>query len=78
MTQKKPPVTRSPRGVLSSKPIYMRLMPDERCALEHLSAIQNRSTSSVARLVFLEGIEKYSAKVSGNAAQAHSNRVAGR
>ncbi|UEP52049.1 hypothetical protein LMA00_21720 [Burkholderia ambifaria] len=78
MLRKKVPVTRSPRGVLSSKPVYMRLMPDERRVLEELSAAENRSTSSVARLIYLEGIEQYRAKVTGPLAQAPSNHVAGR
>lgn len=78
MLRKKAPVTRSPRGVLSSKPVYMRLMPDERRVLEELSAYLNRSTSSVARLIYLEGVERYRAKVTGTDLQAHANPVAGR
>ena len=78
MPRKKTPITRSPRGVLSSKPVYMRLMPDERRTLEELSAAQNRSTSSVARLIYLEGLERYQAKVIGSSPHAHANPVAGR
>ncbi|WP_081072506.1 hypothetical protein [Burkholderia cepacia] len=78
MLRKKAPVTRSPRGVLSSKPVYMRLMPDERRELEELSAFLNRSTSSVARLIYLEGIQRYRAKVTGSVTQAHSSSFAGR
>ncbi|MBY8610594.1 hypothetical protein K7N18_37905 [Burkholderia arboris] len=78
MLRKKAPITRSPRGVLSSKPVYMRLMPDERRALEELSAFLNRSTSSVARLIYLEGVERYRAKVTGSTAQPHSTSFAGR
>lgn len=65
MTGKKIPTRRSPRGVLSSKPVYMRLMPEERDQLEKLSALQNRSTSSVARLIYLEGVAGYAAKFVG-------------
>jgi hypothetical protein len=65
MTDKKIPTRRSPRGVLSSKPVYMRLMPEERDQLEKLSALQNRSTSSVARLIYLEGVARYAAKIVG-------------
>lgn len=78
MTPKRAPVTRSPRGVLSSKPVYMRLMPDERHMLEHLASVQNRSTSSVARLIYLAGVEHYRTKVIRSAAQRHANPVAGR
>ena len=76
MLRKKTPVTRSPRGVLSSKPVYMRLMPEERRLLEELSAAQNRSTSSVARLIYLEGIENYKAKTTSEATQPHSTLCA--
>ncbi|WP_081060638.1 hypothetical protein [Burkholderia territorii] len=75
MLRKKAPITRSPRGVLSSKPVYMRLMPNERRTLEELSAAQNRSTSSVARLIYLEGVERYQAKVIDTATQSHANPV---
>ncbi|MDN7492507.1 hypothetical protein QZM35_32780 [Burkholderia sp. AU45274] len=78
MLRKKAPVKRSPRGVLSSKPVYMRLMPDERRALEELSAFLNRSTSSVARLIYLEGVEGYRAKVTDSATQPQSSSFAGR
>ncbi|AKA61161.1 MULTISPECIES: hypothetical protein [Burkholderia] len=78
MLRKKAPITRSPRGVLSSKPVYMRLMPDERRVLEELSAFLNRSTSSVARLIYLEGVERYRAKVTDSTAQPHSTSFARR
>ena len=76
MLRNKPPVRRSPQGVLSSKPVYMRLMPDERRTLEELSASQNRSTSSVARLVYLQGIDRYKDKVSDSEPQPHSIQTA--
>ncbi|KUZ46103.1 MULTISPECIES: hypothetical protein [Burkholderia cepacia complex] len=78
MLRKKAPITRSPRGVLSSKPVYMRLMPNERRTLEELSAAQNRSTSSIARLIYLEGVERYQAKVIGTATQSHAKPIAER
>ncbi|WP_446325991.1 hypothetical protein [Burkholderia pseudomallei] len=77
MVNKKDPVRRSPRGVLSSKPVYMRLMPEERRTLEELSAAQNRSTSSVARMIYLEGVEQYRSKGSDSADQQHSSSFAG-
>jgi hypothetical protein len=52
-------MSRSPRGVLSSKPVYMRLMPHEQHTLAQLSERQRRSMSSVARLVYLEGLDRY-------------------
>lgn len=78
MPLRKVRIKRSPQGVLSSKPVYMRLMPDERRILEELSASQNRSTSSVARLIYLEGVERYRAKTIGSDTQPHSKSLAGR
>ncbi len=59
MSTKRIPMSRSPRGVLSSKPVYMRLMPHEQHTLAQLSERQRRSMSSVARLVYLEGLDRY-------------------
>jgi hypothetical protein len=59
MSNKRIPMARAPRGVLSSKPVYMRLMPHEQRALAQLSERQRRSMSSVARLVYLEGLDRY-------------------
>ncbi|WP_459906947.1 hypothetical protein [Caballeronia sp. HLA56] len=77
MLTKKPLYRRAPKGVLSTKPVYMRLMPNERRMLEDLSATLNSSASSVARLIYLEGIDRYRAKVSRSMAQAHANTIAG-
>lgn len=59
MTKAKAPVTRSPRGVLSDKPVCVRLLPEERTKLERLAVSENRSVSSLARLVLLAGLEAY-------------------
>lgn len=77
MLPTKLPIKRSPQGVLSSKPVYMRLMPSERHRLDELSAAQNRSISSIARLVFLAGIDQYTEKISGNAPHSHTQISAG-
>ena len=65
MPVKKVRTTRSPHGVLSDRPVYVRLMPDERSVLEQLASRQLRSMSSVARLVFLAGVEPYKSGISG-------------
>jgi hypothetical protein len=57
-------ITRSPQGVLSDHPVYMRLMPNERSALEQLASRQLRSMSSVARLIFLAGVGPYQSGLS--------------
>ncbi|TKC83446.1 hypothetical protein FAZ69_23440 [Trinickia terrae] len=76
MTKPKGP-SRQPRGVLSPKPVYVRLMPEERRALEYLSCQEKRSMSQITRAVFLEGIERYKAKLRRSATQPHSTNVAG-
>lgn len=62
MTKAKAPVTRSPRGVLTDKPVFVRLMPEERKKLERLAVSENRSISSLARLVLLAGLEVYKSR----------------
>ncbi len=62
MSNAKAPVTRSPRGVLTEKPVYMRLLPAERLELEQLAVQENRSISSLARLLLLEGLAVYKSR----------------
>lgn len=45
-----------PRGVLATKPVYVRLMPTERETLEVISARENRSMSCVARSMLVTGL----------------------
>lgn len=61
MTTPKVPLSRAPRGVLSDKPVCMRLLPEERQTLERLARKEKRSISSLARLVLLAGIPQYQA-----------------
>ena len=53
MTMHKP-ISRAPRGV-ARKPVYLRLMPDERATLEMLANEAGQSLSSMARTIFLRG-----------------------
>lgn len=48
---------RSPKGVLSEKPIGLRLMPHEREIVKRLADAQGRSMSSQARILILKGLE---------------------
>ncbi|MGD7095914.1 hypothetical protein [Ralstonia pseudosolanacearum] len=57
MASNTPPVSRSPRGVLTHRPVSTRLMEEELAALEALALEQNRSLSSVARLMIVKGLE---------------------
>ncbi|MDC6179533.1 hypothetical protein PP727_20880 [Ralstonia solanacearum] len=61
MTTPKVPLSRAPRGVLSEKPVCMRLLPEERQTLERMAREEKRSISSLARLVLLAGIPHYKA-----------------
>ncbi len=50
---------RSPDGVLTAKPIALRLMPDERASLEKASRTEGRSMAAQARMFFLQGLADY-------------------
>jgi hypothetical protein len=57
---KKPGASRrSPDGVLTAKPIALRLMPDERASLEKASRTEGRSMAAQARMFFLQGLADY-------------------
>ena len=47
---------RAPNGVVTNKPIPLRLMPDERAKVEKLAAREQRSLASVCRLALLRGL----------------------
>jgi len=64
MTQAKTPRTRSPRGVLSDKPVCVRLLPEERQKLEQLAIKENRGMSSLARLLLIAGMAVYESRSS--------------
>ncbi|MGO4813345.1 hypothetical protein AB4156_27765 [Cupriavidus sp. 2MCAB6] len=49
-------VSRSPRGVLTSKPIYTRLLPSEQAEFEARAMSEGRSLSNMARLFILMGM----------------------
>lgn len=57
---KKPnPNHRAPVGVLTAKPIALRLLTEERVALEKAALAEGRSMASQARIFFLEGLNSY-------------------
>jgi hypothetical protein len=55
---------RAPAGVMSTKPVSLRLLPAERAQLEQLARREPRSLASLARLIYLEGLPLYLARVS--------------
>lgn len=62
---KKPnPSHRAPAGVLTAKPIALRLLKEERTALEQAATAEGRSMASQARIFFLQGLTDYQHKTS--------------
>ena len=47
---------RAPNGVVTKKPIPLRLLPAERAAVEKLAEQEQRSLASACRLVLLRGL----------------------
>lgn len=56
---KKPNPSRAPIGVLTAKPIALRLMPDERARLEQVAQAEGRSLASQARMFVLAGLSAH-------------------
>lgn len=57
---KKPnPNHRAPNGVLTAKPVALRLLSEERTALEEAALAEGRSMASQARIFFLQGLNHY-------------------
>jgi hypothetical protein len=50
---------RAPNGVLSTKPIGLRLMPDELWRVELYAELEQQSVASFARLMCLFGLAAY-------------------
>lgn len=50
---------RSPNGVVSNKPIYVRLMPDELEKLQNISSQEVRAIGTQARLFIVEAMNNY-------------------
>lgn len=53
------PSHRAPNGVLTAKPIALRLLTEERNALEKAAIAEGRSLASQARIFFLQGLDSY-------------------
>lgn len=52
----KQPISRAPRGVVSARPVYVRLMPAELDTLTQLAHQQNCSLASMARRMLLHSL----------------------
>lgn len=55
---------RAPVGVLTAKPIALRLLTEERSALEQAALAEGRSLASQARMFFLKGLNDYQSNTS--------------
>lgn len=55
------PIQRSrlPKGIASKNPVPMRLSTDEKEDLNIIAARESRSLSSMARIIYLEGLKKF-------------------
>lgn len=51
--------SRLPRGIAAKNPVPMRLSEDERAELEAIANRESRSSSSMARLIYLRGLETF-------------------
>jgi hypothetical protein len=52
-------IRRAPTGVVTNKPIPVRLLPDELQQLKGLAHREQRSLASVCRLALLQGLKQY-------------------
>ncbi|MEN3260030.1 hypothetical protein AAH678_14980 [Sodalis endosymbiont of Spalangia cameroni] len=57
--------SRTPRGIVSKNPVPLRLSTDEKAELEILATRESRTRSSMARLVYLRGVEAIAAEQKG-------------
>ncbi|OAI58254.1 hypothetical protein RSP795_24735 [Ralstonia solanacearum] len=57
MALAKPPVSPARRGMLTTRTVSTRLMPHELAALEAQALEENRSVSSMVRLMLIKGME---------------------
>ncbi|WP_084460983.1 hypothetical protein [Curvibacter gracilis] len=68
MTSQVQAARRSPRGVVTEKPIPIRLLPAERAEVAAIAQSESRSLASMSRLMLLRGLADFRAK---NAATAN-------
>lgn len=55
------PKRRSPDGLQSDKPVAVRFTEDEKAELEELSRQEDRTKSSMVRIIYLMGLEQFKA-----------------
>ena len=57
--------SRSPRGLLTKKPIMLRLTASEMDALTAMAERESRSKASMVRLIYLHGLASYKTQMPG-------------
>jgi len=70
MPSKPVPFSRAPDGVVTGRPVLMRLMPEERARLKRHAKASNSSLSAFARRMTLAGLTQYDGS-------EHAQRVIG-
>lgn len=59
------PRKRAPHGVVTERPIALRLMPDELKQVQELAAAEKRPVANMCRLIVMQGIKAYRAQTVG-------------
>ena len=59
MKTQKPSLKRAPNGVVSDRPIALRLLPADMIKVKEVATAEKRSLASVARLAMLRGLAEY-------------------
>ena len=59
MKTQKPSIKRAPTGVVTARPIALRLLPSDMEQVEQVATAEKRSLASVARLAMLRGLAEY-------------------
>ena len=62
MTSQIQAARRAPRGVVTEKPIPIRLLPAERAEVEAFAQSESRSLASFSRLMLLRGLADFRSK----------------
>lgn len=50
---------RAPKGVMTNKPIPVRLLPEERARIEMMAKREQRSLAAVCRLMLVQRLNEY-------------------
>lgn len=69
------PRKRAPHGVVTERPIALRLLPDELKQVQELAAAEKRPVANMCRLIVMQGIKTYRVKpISPDLIQVSTNQ----